>query len=509
MTSRIYPSAASLCLLAVFSLPASAADHDVEVRNFSFSPENLNIQAGDTVTWTRFSGTHNVNADDGAFRCANGCDGQGGNGAPTASWSSFTLTFDTAGSNPYHCQIHGFAGGGMSGTVTVEGGGAPTPTPTPTPTPDDNGDIRFTNNLFVEPENGGNEVVRVERVNGSDGAVQVSYATSNGSATAGQDYTATSGNLSWTDGETGTKTFTVTILDDAVDEGNETVNLTLSSPTGGAVLINPSQATLRITDNDSASPGELQFTSSEFSVGEGEGMATLSASREGGSDGSVSVDYDTADGTALAGSDYTAVSGTLDWGDGDVADKSFDVPIFDDVEPEFAENLSISLAAASGGASLGNPSVTTLTINDNDGPMPCDDTEFSVCLLSRFLVTIRFETNDGSMGDARAFKLTDSAASFEFFEVGNVEIVVKMKDTCTLPDGHPLRNFWVFIAGLTNVRVEITIVDTVTGTVRKFINQLNQPFFTPAPESPDGQANPPGAIQATTEALGAFPTCDV
>ncbi len=468
-----------------------------------FFPATLTIQVGDTVTWTLESDLeHNVAADDGSFRCADGCDGDGqsGDGDLSSSWTSFTLAFDTAGSNPYHCEAHGFAGGGMSGTVIVEGGAPPSA---------DNGEIRFTGAVFVEPENGGNAVIDVERVSGSDGMVQVSYATSNGSATAGVDYTGTSGSISWADQEAGTKSFTVAVLDDTESENNETVTLALSAPTGGAVLASPSQATLRITDNDTASAGGLQFTSSTFSVGEGEAMATLSASREGGSDGSVSVDYYTADGSAVAGSDYTAVSGTLDWSEGDASNKSFDIPIFDDVAPEFAETVSISLADASGGASLGNPSAATLTINNNDGPMPCDDAEFSVCLLDRFLVTIRFETNDGSMGDARAFKLTDSAASFEFFEVGNVEIVVKMKDTCTLPDGHPLRNFWVFIAGLTNVRVEITIVDTVTGTVRKFINELNQPFFTPAPESPDGQANPPGAIQATTAALGAFPTCDL
>ena len=116
--------------------------------------------------------------------------------------------------------------------------------------------------------------------------------------------------------------------------------------------------------------------------------------------------------------------------------------------------------------------------------------------------------NNQGEGEGRAIKLTDSAASFEFFEVGNVEVVVKMKDACTLPPGNPLRNFWVFVAGLTNVRVELTIIDTESGAMRRFFNALDQPFFTPAADSPDGQANPPGAIQATTEALGAFPTCD-
>ena len=87
------------------------------------------------------------------------------------------------------------------------------------------------------------------RVNGSDGAVSVEYATSNGTATAGQDYTGTSGTLNFANGET-SKTFLNSVTDDTLDEPDETVNLTLSNPTGGATLGTPSAAVLTIADND-------------------------------------------------------------------------------------------------------------------------------------------------------------------------------------------------------------------------------------------------------------------
>ncbi len=86
--------------------------------NNTFSPANVTINAGDTVTFRNNGGNHNVAADNGSFRCANGCDGQGGNGNPsTASWS-FTITFGEAGVVTYNCEVH--VGLGMRGTITVQ-----------------------------------------------------------------------------------------------------------------------------------------------------------------------------------------------------------------------------------------------------------------------------------------------------------------------------------------------------------------------------------------------------
>ena len=74
------------------------------------------------------------------------------------------------------------------------------------------------------------------RTSGSVGAVSVNYATADGTATAGEDYTAASGTLNWGDGETAPKTFTITIANDGTKEDNETLTLNLTNATGGATL---------------------------------------------------------------------------------------------------------------------------------------------------------------------------------------------------------------------------------------------------------------------------------
>jgi len=92
--------------------------------------------------------------------------------------------------------------------------------------------------------------ITVTRTGGASGAVSVDYATADGRATAGSDYVATRGTLNWADGDTASKTFTVPIIGDTILEADETVNLTLSNPTGGAALGTASSAVLTITNDD-------------------------------------------------------------------------------------------------------------------------------------------------------------------------------------------------------------------------------------------------------------------
>ena len=91
----------------------------------------------------------------------------------------------------------------------------------------------------------------VQRTGGSTGTVTVAWATANGTATAGSDYTAGSGTLTFAAGET-SKSLTVAVLDDSSAENNETFTVTLSNPTGGATLGDTTVCTVTIVDDDDA-----------------------------------------------------------------------------------------------------------------------------------------------------------------------------------------------------------------------------------------------------------------
>jgi plastocyanin len=91
----------------------------------TFTPATINASVGDTVTFTNVgspAGFHNVRSDGPTmtFRCAQGCDGAGGNGAPSSTnWTS-TITLTTAGSITFYCEVHGAPNGtGMAGTINV------------------------------------------------------------------------------------------------------------------------------------------------------------------------------------------------------------------------------------------------------------------------------------------------------------------------------------------------------------------------------------------------------
>ena len=95
------------------ALTAALAEAEVvvELSGFTFSPTVVTITPGQTVTWVRRSGFHNVAADDGSYR----------SGAVSDTWQTFSHTFTDVGESLYHCEAHGGPGGaGMAGKVIVQ-----------------------------------------------------------------------------------------------------------------------------------------------------------------------------------------------------------------------------------------------------------------------------------------------------------------------------------------------------------------------------------------------------
>ena len=85
-----------------------------------FTPPSVLIHVGDSVKFRSLGGLHNVKADDNSWRCAFGCDGEGGNGNPSNSLWTFTRTFNDAGTIGYYCETHGTTTTGMRGRIVVD-----------------------------------------------------------------------------------------------------------------------------------------------------------------------------------------------------------------------------------------------------------------------------------------------------------------------------------------------------------------------------------------------------
>jgi len=220
--------------------------------------------------------------------------------------------------------------------------------------------LQFSAAFYRAAENAKEATITVLRSGDLQTAVTVDYATRDGSAQAGADYTATQGTLQFAVNDT-VKTFKVPVLDDTLPEGDETVFLILTNLPTGYSRSGQLTATLTIEDNESA----IAFSAAVFRADENAGNAAVVVRRTGPSGDAAAVDYATRDGSAVAGSDYQSVAGTLEFAAGET-EKSFDVPLIDDTDPEDAETVVLELANPQGGGVLGSQSQASLVIVDND-----------------------------------------------------------------------------------------------------------------------------------------------
>lgn len=218
-----------------------------------------------------------------------------------------------------------------------------------------------------------------------------------------------------------------------------------------------------------ASSGTLAMGRTMVQVSEGAGVVELAVQRRNGDDGQVTIDYATRNGTAQAGSDYLATSGTVTFANGESGSRTIEIPLLDDGNSESLEEFTVALSNPGGGANLGAPSSTRVQIADNE---PCIADDTTVCLLQdRFRVQVDWRDFADTTGVGRLVEGADSFNStlLYFFESDNWEMLIKVIDGCAFNE-----RFWVFAAATTNVEYTLTVTDTATGISRRYDNELGE-----------------------------------
>jgi Calx-beta domain/Kelch motif len=248
----------------------------------------------------------------------------------------------------------------------------------------DNGSIQFSqSDYFYSETNVNNAVITVTRTGGSAGAVSVQYSTSNITATAGSDYTSVSNTLSWSNGDSTSKTFIVPITNDTIYESEETVRLTLSNFMGGAVPGSPNPATLHIVDNET--PPSYSITSPVVTQNEGSNLGstpfdyTVTRTFSPGTTGTA---FNSTVSFAVFGSgvnpanasDFNGTTGSVFFTPAGLNTQTARVNVFADTIVEPNETFNIQLTGTNDGGTVSAATVGGTIVND--------DTDISVVLLS-------------------------------------------------------------------------------------------------------------------------------
>ena len=292
-----------------------------------------------------------------------------------------------------------------------------------------------------------------------EGPVTVAYATSDGTAVAGEDYQATDGSLTFQAG-TARQTIDVEMVDGDGIEMTETFVVDLSGATGAPLL--DAQGIGTITDDDGPSLSVSDAEGGEADILEF--VVTLEEPVEL----AATVDYATSDGTAVAGEDYEPGSGTLTFAPGESARTVSVSPLDDDVD-ESAETFHVTLSSPEN-ATLGRATATGTVFDDDRSPTLSitgatggegGTLAFVVMLAgttSARTVTVAYRTRDGSAVAGEDYEATSGRLTFAPGETRATVSVTVLDDRIDEPEEH-LR------LQLSAPRNAILVVREATGTI--------------------------------------------
>ncbi len=296
------------------------------------------------------------------------------------------------------------------------------------------------NNVSVVEGNSGTKPLAftVSLSNPSSQAITVQYATANGTAAAGSDYTALPlTTLTIAAGAT-SGTITVTITGDTTYEADETFFVNLTTPVNATITDAQGQGT--ITNDDTAPT----LTINDVTVTEGNSgttNATFTVTLSAASGLVTTVNYATANGTATAGSDYVATSGTKTIAVG-ATSGTIVVPINGDTTIEANETFFVNLttpvnatiADAQGQGTITNDDFVRVFINDvtmNEGDSGATNVFFTISLSAPavFPVTVTYTTANGTATAGSDYTTTSSSVTFNAGEKSKAVAIPVLGDT--------------------------------------------------------------------------------
>ena len=233
-------------------------------------------------------------------------------------------------------------------------------------------------------------------------AVTVDWATADDTATQGADYAETTGTLTFDALET-EQTITVPLLDDALDENDETFTVALTNAANAT--LDDAEATGTIADNDDTPA----LTIADAEAAEGDGEITFTVTLGAASSLEVTVDWTTADGTATADADYVAADGRLTFAPGQT-EATIAVAVFNDALDEGDETLTIALS---------DPTNATIADGTATGTIADDDPSVEKAWLARF-----GRTTASQVMDAVSDRLTGRSGGDAHLTVGGQRVTL-------------------------------------------------------------------------------------
>jgi len=315
-------------------------------------------------------------------------------------------------------------------------------------------------NLSVN-ETDGTASVTVSRTGGSEGNVTTWVEDMKTGTASSSDYSTTSSSaLQWLDGDAADKIFDITINDNSAVDGEKTINLALVSVTdGGATIGSQNTTTVTIVDDESI-PGDVSFDAATYAVAENGSYIDITVDRLNGN-APVSIDYASSDDTAIAGTDYTAISGTLDFTVNQTS-KNLRIYITNNSIYEGDKTFDLALSNPQGGVALGQWSSSVVTIQDDEAQPDPSTISFEVA-----------SVNVGEAGTSVTVNLTRTGST-----TGTVTVDYATSDgTATAGSDYTSSTGTVtFNANVTSRSITLYITDdAITESAESFTLSLSNP----------------------------------